>query len=203
MQSHSDIISSALSPTFHLAFKFYKFPVDRDLDIHVQNGKARMSQENDALKQILTELIHDHVDKHEIPVAEWPSLISRVQDALRGVTDEPIDDHELLENEPSQPQPAVPVTESITPDYIVCLEDGKKLKILKRHLRAAYNMSPEEYRARWNLPIDYPMVAPNYAEERSKFAKEMGLGKKRGESTQLTPNKLPSQQPSNFVEDPE
>ena len=75
-----------------------------------------------------------------------------------------------------KPTPAVPVKKSITPDYIVCLEDGKKLKMLKRHLRTAYNMSPEEYREKWGLPADYPMVAPSYAKQRSKLAKQIGLG---------------------------
>lgn len=77
-----------------------------------------------------------------------------------------------------RPKPAVPVRRSVTPDYIVCLEDGKKLKMLKRHLRANYGMTPEEYRAKWNLPPDYPMVAPNYAKQRSEFAKKIGLGRK-------------------------
>ncbi|MBP2293822.1 putative transcriptional regulator [Azospirillum rugosum] len=75
-----------------------------------------------------------------------------------------------------RPQPAVPIKKSVTPDYIVCLEDGKKLKMLKRHLKTAYNMSPEEYRDRWGLPADYPMVAPNYARQRSSLAKQIGLG---------------------------
>lgn len=77
-------------------------------------------------------------------------------------------------------KPAVPVRRSITPDYIICLEDGKKLKMLKRHLRAVYNMSPEDYRAKWSLPATYPMVAPNYAAQRSAFAKKIGLGRKPG-----------------------
>ena len=76
--------------------------------------------------------------------------------------------------------PAVPVGKSVTPDYLICLEDGRKLKMLKRYLRSRYNLTPEEYRARWNLPADYPMVAPNYAKRRSEFAKEIGLGRKRG-----------------------
>ena len=76
------------------------------------------------------------------------------------------------------PKPAVPVRRSITPDYIVCLEDGKRLKMLKRHLRSAYNLTPDEYRAKWSLPSDYPMVAPNYAKQRSQFAKKIGLGRK-------------------------
>ena len=76
------------------------------------------------------------------------------------------------------PKPAVPVRRSITPEYIVCLEDGKRLKMLKRHLRSAYNMTPDEYRAKWGLQPDYPMVAPNYAKQRSEFAKKIGLGRK-------------------------
>lgn len=78
-------------------------------------------------------------------------------------------------------KPAVPVRKSVTPDYIICLEDGKKLKMLKRHLRSTYNMTPDEYRAKWGLPPDYPMVAPNYAEQRSAFAKKIGLGRKSGQ----------------------
>ena len=78
-------------------------------------------------------------------------------------------------------KPAVPVRRSVTPEYLVCLEDGKKLKMLKRHLRAAYGMSPDEYRAKWSLPPDYPMVAPNYAAQRSDFAKKIGLGRKPGQ----------------------
>jgi predicted transcriptional regulator len=78
--------------------------------------------------------------------------------------------------EPEAPTPAVPINKSVQPDYLVCLEDGRKLKMLKRHLRTTYGMTPEEYRARWGLPADYPMVAPNYAKQRSAFAKEIGLG---------------------------
>jgi predicted transcriptional regulator len=82
---------------------------------------------------------------------------------------------------PSEPlKPAVPVRKSVTPEYLVCLEDGKKLKMLKRHLMTHYNMTPEEYRAKWKLPTDYPMVAPNYAEQRRTLAKKIGLGTKRG-----------------------
>ncbi len=77
-----------------------------------------------------------------------------------------------------RPQPAVPIKRSVTPDHIICLEDGKKLKMLKRHLKTAYGMSPEEYRERWGLPSDYPMVAPNYAKQRSRLAKDIGLGTK-------------------------
>ena len=78
--------------------------------------------------------------------------------------------------EPERPTPAVPIKKSVTPDHIICLEDGKALKMLKRHLKTAYNMTPEDYRDRWSLPADYPMVAPNYARQRSKLAKKIGLG---------------------------
>lgn len=81
--------------------------------------------------------------------------------------------------EPSRPEPAVPVKKSVFPDYIICLEDGKKMKLLKRHLQTAYNMTPQEYRERWGLPPEYPMVAPAYAERRSEIAKSVGLGKSR------------------------
>jgi predicted transcriptional regulator len=82
---------------------------------------------------------------------------------------------------PEMQRPAVPIRKSVTPDYIICLEDGKKLKMLKRHLRSTYNMTPDEYRAKWGLPPDYPMVAPNYAAQRSDFAKKIGLGRKTGQ----------------------
>ena len=81
---------------------------------------------------------------------------------------------------PTNAKPVVPIKKSVTPDYIICLEDGKKLKMLKRHLRTAYGMTPDEYRMKWGLPLDYPMVAPNYAEQRSVFAKKIGLGRKPG-----------------------
>lgn len=79
---------------------------------------------------------------------------------------------------PANSKPIVPIKKSVTPEYIICLEDGKKLKMLKRHLRTAYGLTPEDYRAKWGLPVDYPMVAPNYAEQRSAFAKKIGLGRK-------------------------
>ncbi len=97
-------------------------------------------------------------------------LIGDVYRTLSNVDQKPV----LAE----KPQPVVPVRKSITPDYIICLEDGKKLKMLKRHLKTAYNMTPEQYRERWDLPSDYPMVAPNYASHRSNLAKQIGLGTK-------------------------
>ncbi|HYB09368.1 MAG TPA: MucR family transcriptional regulator [Alphaproteobacteria bacterium] len=118
---------------------------------------------------LTAKIVAAHVSKNPIAVDELPSLIKSVHASLLGL-DKP------LEIVPERPQAAVPVKKSVTPDYIVCLEDGKKLKMLKRHLKTAYNLTPEQYRERWGLPSDYPMVAPNYARQRSRLAKEIGLG---------------------------
>jgi predicted transcriptional regulator len=117
-----------------------------------------------------TMIVSSHVGKTPSSTDEVSNLIQTVHKALNGLS---------AGVEPNVPEPAVPVRRSITPDYIVCLEDGRKLKMLKRHLRTAYSMTPEEYRERWNLPADYPMVAPNYARQRSNLAKKIGLGTKR------------------------
>lgn len=122
---------------------------------------------NEDLLAFTTEIVSAHVSNNEIPAADLPKLVQDVYRALAGIM--------APEPEVEQLQPAVPVKKSVFPDYIVCLEDGKKLKMLKRHLKTAYNMTPEEYRTRWNLPADYPMVAPNYAERRSGLAKKIGL----------------------------
>ena len=118
------------------------------------------------------EIVASHVSNNNVPVTDLPALIQRVYDTIArlGKPDSA--------GAPERPMPAVPVRKSVTPDYIICLEDGKKLKMLKRYLRSRYDMTPEEYRAKWNLPADYPMVAPNYAKLRSKHAKQIGLGKK-------------------------
>jgi len=110
------------------------------------------------------------VGNNSIAAADLPALIQNVHRALSGVNlpPEPV--------EVASKEPAVPLKRSITPDYLVCLEDGRKFKSLKRHLRTKYNMSPEDYRAKWGLSKDYPMVAPNYAKARSDLAKQMGLG---------------------------
>jgi predicted transcriptional regulator len=102
-------------------------------------------------------------------MADLPNLIDQVYKTLSNLGSEQAQGQD-------RPPPAVPIKKSVQPDYIVCLEDGKKLKMLKRHLKTAYNMTPEEYRERWNLPADYPMVAPNYAKQRSQLAKDIGLG---------------------------
>ncbi len=121
--------------------------------------------------EMTTEIVAAHVGNNPIPVADLPNLIQDVYKTLVSVGAEP--------QAAERPKPAVPVKKSVYPDYIVCLEDGKKLKMLKRHLKSAYNMTPEEYRERWGLSADYPMVAPNYARHRSNLAKEIGLGTTR------------------------
>jgi predicted transcriptional regulator len=118
---------------------------------------------------LTTEIVAAHVSNNSVAATDLPVLINQIYRSLAtiGTPAEPV-----LE----RPQPAVPVKKSVHQDYIVCLEDGKKLKMLKRHLKTAYGMTPEEYRERWSLPPDYPMVAPSYARQRSKLAKEIGLG---------------------------
>ncbi len=118
-----------------------------------------------------TRIVAAHVANNPIAAAELPSVIATVHQALATLGPE----------EPApRPEPAVPIKQSVKPEYIVCLDDGKKLKMLKRHLRTAYNMTPDDYRKRWGLPRDYPMVAPNYAKQRSALAKKIGLGRKPG-----------------------
>ncbi len=125
-------------------------------------------------------IVAAYVGNNSLPVAELPTLIASVHAAIVQVRDGSAGESQEPAAEPLKP--AVPVKKSVTADYIICLEDGKKFKSLKRHLRTHYNMSPEEYRAKWSLPNDYPMVAPNYAEARSNLAKQMGLGQQRKRS---------------------
>ena len=116
------------------------------------------------------QIVSAHVSNNPVPADELPGLINEVYRSLSGVgAQSPVAE---------KPQPAVPVKKSVFPDHIVCLEDGKKLKMLKRHLKTAYDLTPEQYRERWNLPPDYPMVAPSYARHRSSLAKKIGLGTK-------------------------
>jgi predicted transcriptional regulator len=123
--------------------------------------------------ELAADIVSAYVSNNSVPATDLPSLISDVHSALMRVTGGvAIVTSEAL-------KPAVPTKKSVTNDFIVCLEDGKKFKSLKRHLRTQYNMSPEEYREKWNLGADYPMVAPNYAKARSQLAKEMGLGQQR------------------------
>ena len=122
---------------------------------------------------LTTEIVSSHVANNSVSLGDLPQLIQQVYATLAG-----IGGGAQVTTGGQRPQPAVAVKKSVTPDYIVCLEDGRKLKMLKRHLKTAYNMSPEEYRERWQLPADYPMVAPNYAKQRSSLAKKIGLGTK-------------------------
>lgn len=123
------------------------------------------------LLSLTCEIVSAHVGNNAVSAQEVPDLIRNVYGALAGFS-------EVEAPEPERPEPAVSIKKSITPDFLICLEDGKKLKMLKRHLKTAYDMTPEEYRERWGLPSDYPMVAPNYAKQRSALAKEIGLGTK-------------------------
>ncbi len=127
----------------------------------------------ETLITLTSDIVAAHVSNNDVAVDDVPSLITNVFSALSilGEEADPIEE---------RPEPAVSVRASVKPDYIVCLEDGKKLKMLKRYLRTNYDMTPEEYRERWNLPADYPMVAPNYAEKRRELAKKIGLGRKPG-----------------------
>lgn len=119
-----------------------------------------------------TEIVAAYVANNTVAKEDVPGLIVQIYRTLVGVNGGGVGG--VVAND--RPQPSVPIKKSVMPDYIICLEDGKKLKMLKRHLKTAYNMSPEEYRERWGLPADYPMVAPNYAKQRSRLAKDIGLG---------------------------
>ena len=133
-----------------------------------------MTDTNDTqefLSTLTADIVSAHVSNNTVAPSELPALISSVYSSLAGLGVAPAAPAE-------KPVPAVPVRSSIKPDYIICLEDGKKLKMLKRHLMTAFGMTPDEYRTKWGLPADYPMVAPNYAETRRTLAKAIGLGTK-------------------------
>ncbi len=128
------------------------------------------------LLRMTAKIVASYVGNNSLTADQIPEIVRTVATALKQI--------EQGENAPDRAtgKPAVPIRRSVTPDYIICLEDGRKLKMLKRHLRTTFAMTPDEYRARWRLPADYPMVAPNYAKRRSEFAKKIGLGQKRGEN---------------------
>jgi predicted transcriptional regulator len=131
------------------------------------------NEDNNALIELTAEVVSAYVSNNSVAAGDLSGLINDVYLALTRVGSAPA-------AAPVEPQkPAVNPKKSITPDYIICLEDGKKFKSLKRHLSTTFGLSPEQYREKWGLPADYPMVAPNYAEARSRLAKEMGLGQKR------------------------
>ncbi|KHL25551.1 transcriptional regulator [Croceibacterium mercuriale] len=128
---------------------------------------------SETLISLTSDIVAAHVSNNNVAVEDVSTLIQNVYGALQGLgATQPVEE---------RPEPAVSVRASIKPDYLVCLEDGKKMKMLKRYLMTQYGMTPEQYRARWNLPADYPMVAPEYAEKRRKLAKDIGLGRKPGQ----------------------
>lgn len=131
------------------------------------------SDSSESFIALTANIVSAYVSNNTVPASDIPALINQVHSALSRVSSQ----QPVSTSEPTKP--AVPVKRSVTPEYIVCLEDGKKFKSLKRHLRTQYNMTPEQYREKWGLPPDYPMVAPNYAVARSQLAKEMGLGQQR------------------------
>jgi len=128
-------------------------------------------EDSETLVTLTADIVAAHVSNNNVAVSDIPLIIRSVHEALAGLGTK-------KEPEPEPQQPAVSVRASIKPDYIVCLEDGKKLKMMRRHLMTHYGMTPEDYRAKWNLSKDYPMVAPNYAETRRALAKQIGLGTK-------------------------
>ena len=133
---------------------------------------AENSVEHSELLTLTSDIVSAHVSNNAVASTELPQLIETVFSTLSKLgTPEPEPEVEL--------KPAVPIKKSVTDDHIICLEDGKKLKMLKRHLKTAYGMTPEDYRAKWGLPPDYPMVAPNYAAKRQELAKKIGLGRKK------------------------
>jgi predicted transcriptional regulator len=133
---------------------------------------AELESAGDTLLTLTADIVAAHVSNNSVAVNDLPNLIQNVHSALLGISGN------AAGAEP-KPEPKVSVRASVKPDYIVCLEDGKKLKMLKRHLMTHYSMTPDQYRQKWGLSADYPMVAPNYAEQRRKLAKSIGLGTKR------------------------
>lgn len=137
----------------------------------MSNESASAMAEEEVLR-MTTEVVSAYVGNNSLPASQIPDIIKTVHGSIASL-------NQAIEVKEAQ-KPAVSIRSSIKPDYIVCLEDGKKLKMLKRHLRTTYDLTPDEYRAKWGLPADYPMVAPNYAKQRSEFAKKIGLGRRSG-----------------------
>ncbi len=133
--------------------------------------KSAIMKDTETLVTLTADIVAAHVSNNSVAISDIPLVIRSVHEALAGIASG-------AEPEPEPQQPAVSVRASVKPDYIVCLEDGKKLKMLRRHLMTHFGMTPEDYRAKWNLPKDYPMVAPNYTEKRRVLAKQIGLGTK-------------------------
>jgi predicted transcriptional regulator len=140
-----------------------------------------MARTNDLQIELTTDIVAAYVSNNPVPVSALPELIASIAASLNGLV------NGAAHAEPEPQNPAVSIKKSVTPDYLISLEDGKQFKSLKRHLMTSYGMTPDEYRAKWNLPRDYPMVAPNYAASRSALAKNMGLGRKPGEKPKAKP----------------
>ncbi|MEL6829230.1 MAG: MucR family transcriptional regulator [Pseudomonadota bacterium] len=130
------------------------------------------SHSRSEILEMTSDIVSSFVAHNPVASSALPDLIKTVHETMEDLAQD-------KDKKEPRPDPAVPISKSITPDHIICLEDGRKLKMLKRYLRSRYNLTPDEYRARWGLPADYPMVAPNYAKKRSAFAKEIGLGRKK------------------------
>jgi predicted transcriptional regulator len=144
-----------------------------------------MDEEKLTVIEMAADIVSAYVGNNIVPADQLPNLIRQVHGALQNVG------APTPEAAAEKPTPAVPIRKSITPDFLICLEDGRKFKSLKRHLRTRYNLSPEEYRAKWGLPKDYPMVAPNYAASRSALAKSMGLGQGGRKAASPPPKRAP------------
>ena len=129
-----------------------------------------LAKNDDELRTMTATVVAAYVSKNMVPAGQLAEIIDSVYRSFRSLDGK-------AEGADASDKPAVPVKKSVTPEYLVCLEDGKKLKMLKRHLRTSYGLTPDAYRKKWGLPVDYPMVAPNYAEARSAFAKRIGLGR--------------------------
>jgi predicted transcriptional regulator len=140
-----------------------------------RSGTGEFMEKNSAIIELAAQIVAAYVGNNTVAQSDLPKLIADVHRSLEAAVS-----GVAVKDETAEARPAVNVRKSITPDYLVCLEDGKKFKSLKRHLRAHFNLSPEQYREKWGLPTDYPMVAPNYATSRSNLAKNMGLGQRRG-----------------------
>ncbi len=146
------------------------------------------SGSSETVLRLTAQIVSAHVEHNTVQAEALPNLIEKVYKTLRDVGQAPV--------EPAKPVPAVAVKQSVRPDFIICLEDGKKLKMLKRHLMTVYKMTPAQYRARWGLPADYPMVAPSYAKVRSSLAKKIGLGRKPATPQTRAPAKRRSPKPA-------
>src|SRR5271165_6574180 len=166
----------------------HRFPLTQDIRaiiivirVHIQSYSRRKMAETatpkmaeEELLRMTADVVAAYVSNNTLPTAQLAEVINAVYGSLKSL------EGQVAQPRPEPLKPAVPIRKSVTAEFLICLEDGKKLKMLKRHLRSTYNLTPDEYRARWGLASDYPMVAPNYAERRSEFAKKIGLGRGAG-----------------------